>query len=122
MKKIVIIEDDLAIAQMYRMKFESDGFEVFLADNGKAGLELVKNSTPDVILLDLLMPEMDGQKTLEAIRQTPNISQIPVIILTNTESERLELEVRALEVADYIIKANETPSQVVTKTKQILGI
>lgn len=122
MKKIVIIEDDMAIAQMYRMKFEGDGFEVFLADNGRTGLELASEVKPDVILLDLLMPEMGGQETLVEIRKSPELGKTPVIILTNTESERAELEARALEVADYIIKANETPSQVVAKTKQILGI
>lgn len=122
MKKIVIIEDDLAISQMYRMKFEADGFEIHLADNGRSGVELVKAVQPDIVLLDLLMPEMGGHQVLEAIRADQTVAQTPVIILTNTESEQAEIEAQQLGIAAYIIKANETPTQVVAKTKEVLGI
>lgn len=122
MKKIVIIEDDLAISQMYRMKFETDGFEVYLADNGKSGVDLVKTVQPDIVLLDLLMPELSGHQTLAEIRADQNIANTPVIILTNTESEQAEIEAQQLGIAAYIIKANETPTQVVAKTKEVLGI
>lgn len=122
MKKIVIIEDDLAISQMYRMKFETDGFEVYLADNGQSGIDLVKTVQPDIVLLDLLMPELSGQQTLAEIRADQNIANTPVIILTNTESEQAEIEAQQLGIAAYIIKANETPTQVVAKTKEVLGI
>lgn len=122
MKKIVIIEDDLAISQMYRMKFETDGFEVYLADNGQSGVDLVKTVQPDIVLLDLLMPELSGQQTLAEIRADQNIANTPVIILTNTESEQAEIEAQQLGIEAYIIKANETPTQVVTKTKEVLGI
>ena len=122
MKKIVIIEDDLAISQMYRMKFETDGFEVYLADNGQSGVDLVKTVQPDIVLLDLLMPELSGHQTLAEIRADQNITNTPVIILTNTESEQAEIEAQQLGIAAYIIKANETPTQVVTKTKEVLGI
>ena len=122
MKKIVIIEDDLAISQMYRMKFETDGFEVYLADNGQSGVDLVKTVQPDIVLLDLLMPEMSGHQTLAEIRADQNIANTPVIILTNTESEQAEIEAQQLGIEAYIIKANETPTQVVAKTKEVLGI
>lgn len=122
MKKIVIIEDDLAISQMYRMKFEADGFEIHLADNGRSGVELVKAVQPDIVLLDLLMPEMGGHQALETIRADQTVAQTPVIILTNTESEQAEIEAQQLGIAAYIIKANETPTQVVAKTKEVLGI
>lgn len=121
MKKIAIIEDDLAISQMYRMKFEAEGFEVFLAGNGQAGLQLLQSVQPDVILLDLLMPQLDGQATLQAIRQDQQLQNTPVIILTNTESEQAAAASQALGVVAYIIKANETPSQVVAKIKQVLA-
>lgn len=122
MKKIVIIEDDLAISQMYRMKFETDGFEVYLADNGQSGVDLVKTVQPDIVLLDLLMPELSGHQTLAEIRADQNIANTPVIILTNTESEQAEIEAQQLGIEAYIIKANETPTQVVAKTKEVLGI
>ena len=64
MTKIAILEDDPVISQMYRMKFESDGFDVRLADNGNRGVALVEDFQPDIILLDLQMPEMDGPEAL----------------------------------------------------------
>ncbi|HEU4831003.1 MAG TPA: response regulator, partial [Candidatus Saccharimonadales bacterium] len=83
MTKIAIIEDDPVISQMYRMKFEADGFDVQLANNGKRGVALVEDFSPDLILLDLQMPEMDGTDALEIIRKNDWGKDIPVIILTN---------------------------------------
>lgn len=71
MTKIAIIEDDQTISQMYRLKFEADGFEVQLADNGKRGVALVKDFGPDIILLDLQMPEMGGDEALAEMRKQP---------------------------------------------------
>jgi len=71
MTKIAIIEDDSAISQMYRIKFEAEGFQIETAENGVLGLELIKEMKPDVVLLDLMMPEMNGdemtRKTTEYI-------------------------------------------------------
>ena len=64
MAKIAIIEDDIAISQMYRMKFEVDGYEVETAENGKVGLKLIKDMKPDIVLLDLMMPEMNGEEKI----------------------------------------------------------
>ncbi|MDO4870646.1 MAG: response regulator [Candidatus Saccharibacteria bacterium] len=122
MKKIVIVEDDLAISQMYRMKFESDGFEVFLADNGKTGLELIEQIYPDIILLDLIMPEMSGGEMLAILRTKEAFLKTPVVILTNTESEKSEVEARMMGISAYIVKANETPTQVVAKVRDILNL
>ena len=68
MTKIAIIEDDPVINQMYRMKFEADGFEVQLADDGKRGIAMVEGFKPDIILLDLQMPNVDGEGALKEIR------------------------------------------------------
>ena len=87
MTKIAIIEDDTVINQMYRMKFEADGFEVQLADNGKRGVALVESFQPDLILLDLSMPEMSGDEALAEIRSHDWGKTIPVIILTNLGEE-----------------------------------
>ena len=87
MTKIVIIEDDPVISQMYRMKFEADGFDVQLANNGKKGVALVEHFSPDIILLDLQMPEMSGDEALAAIRKQTWGKDIPVIILTNLGEE-----------------------------------
>lgn len=112
MPKIAIIEDDAAIAQMYRIKFEAEGFEVDTAENGKFGLELCEKMQPDIVLLDLMMPEMTGDEMLTLLRQTEWGKNMKVIILTNMgESEAPEI-IKQLGVSSFIVKANMTPRQV----------
>lgn len=120
MTKIAIIEDDAAIHQMYRMKFQNEGFNVQLASNGKSGIELVKKFNPDIILLDLQMPEVDGLATLRLIRTSKQNKQTPVIILTNLGEEESPKEIRDLGVSGYIVKADYTPREVVLKVKDTL--
>lgn len=122
MTKIAIIEDDSVINQMYRMKFEADGFEVQVADNGKSGVEMVQSFGPDIILLDLQMPEMTGDEALKKIRSQPWGARVPVIILTNTGIEESPAVLKELSVRSYIVKAELTPSQVVARVKETLGI
>jgi len=122
MTKIAIIEDDAVINQMYRMKFEADGFEVQVADNGKTGVALVESFQPDIILLDLQMPEMTGEEALRQIRSKDWGVKIPVIILTNLGIEESPKSLRELDITNYIVKAELTPSQVVTRIKDALGI
>lgn len=122
MTKIAIIEDDQTISQMYRMKFEADGFDVQLADNGKRGVELVKSFKPALILLDLQMPEMDGAEALTEIRKHDWGKDIPVIILTNMGEEESPKSLASLQVKSYIVKADLTPSQVVKRVKEALSL
>ncbi len=122
MTKIAIIEDDPVINQMYRMKFEADGFEVQIADNGERGVELVESFRPDIILLDLQMPHMDGAEALAHIREHDWGKTIPVIVLTNLGEEEAPKSLKTLNVHSYIVKADLTPRQVVARTKDALGI
>ena len=122
MTKIAIIEDDSVINQMYRMKFEADGFDVQLADNGKKGVALVEHDSPDIILLDLQMPEMGGAEALTEIRKQPWGKDIPVIILTNLGEEEAPKEIRGLGIHSYIVKAELTPRQVVQRVKDALSV
>jgi len=121
MTKIAIVEDDPVISQMYRMKFEADGFDVQLADNGKKGVALVEHFSPDIILLDLQMPEMSGDEALVAIRREAWGKDIPVIILTNLGEEEAPKGIRGLGIHSYIVKAELTPRQVVQRVKDALG-
>jgi two-component system, response regulator len=122
MTKIAIIEDDTVINQMYRMKFEADNFEVQLADNGERGVAMVEAFKPDIILLDLQMPNMDGTEALTEIRSHDWGKNIPVIILTNLGEEEAPKELRALGIHSYIVKADLTPRQVVGRVKEALGL
>ena len=121
MTKIAIIEDDPTISQMYRMKFEADGFDVRMANNGKIGTELVASFNPDIVLLDLQMPEMDGLEALRNIRAQKAHKTTPVIILTNLGEEEAPSEMRALGIHSYIVKANYTPREVVAHVKEALN-
>ena len=121
MTKIAIIEDDSVISQMYRMKFEADGFDVQLANDGKKGVALVEHFAPDLILLDLQMPDMTGDEALKSIRKAPWGAHIPVIILTNLGEEEAPKGIRALGIHSYIVKAELTPRQVVQRVKDALG-
>ena len=120
MPKIAIVEDDSAISQMYRIKFEAEGYEVETADNGKLGLELAQSMKPDIILLDLMMPIMTGEEMLAQLRRTDWGKDIKVIILTNRGEQEIPPEVRALGVEAIILKAAMTPRQVAELVKEKL--
>ncbi len=121
MKKIAIIEDDHSILEMYTLKFEVEDFEVVTALDGEAGLELIEETKPDLILLDLMMPKMDGAHMLKELRNKPWGKNIPVIILTNISGDEAPEILSELNVIDYIIKANSTPQAVLDKVKSVLG-
>lgn len=121
MIKIAIVEDDQVISQMYRIKFEADGFDVETAENGKLGLELVKTMSPAIVLLDLMMPEMNGDEMLALMRKTDWGKDVPVIILTNMGEAEVPKEVLDLGVKKVILKADMTPKQVVDLVKKQLA-
>ena len=119
--KVAIIEDDIAISQMYRLKFETEGYEVQTAENGKLGLELVEQFQPAIILLDLMMPEMTGDQMLTELRKKPWGKDITVIILTNMGEEEAPKTLRDLGVHSFIVKAEMTPRQVAERVKEALS-
>lgn len=119
--KIAIIEDDAAIAQMYRMKFEAEGYIVETAENGRLGLELAEEMQPDMILLDLMMPEMNGDEMLAKMRETDWGKDIKVIILTNMGEQEAPEVLQSLKVSTFIVKADMTPRQVADLVGQTLN-
>jgi CheY-like chemotaxis protein len=121
MKKIAIVEDDAAISQMYRFKFEALGYTVETAENGKLGVDLALSMKPDVILLDLMMPEMTGDQTLEILRKDPWGKNVKVLILTNMGEQEIPPRVRELGVSGVVLKADMTPRQVADIVKDLLG-
>jgi len=121
MPKIAIVEDDQAICQMYRFKFEAEGYNVEIAGNGKLGLELAEKMRPDIILLDLMMPEMNGDEMLALLRKTTWGKDVKVIILTNVGEQEIPASVQKLGVSGVILKADMTPRQVANIVKQQLA-
>lgn len=119
--KVAVVEDDMAIAQMYRVKFQSLGWTVQTASNGKLGLELAEEMKPDIILLDLMMPEMTGDEMLQELRKQPWGEKIKVIILTNMGEQEAPAALKELGVTKFIVKAEMTPRQVAALVQQELG-
>ena len=121
MAKIAVIEDDLPIADMYRLKLERKGHKVIMAYDGDTGLEILEKFKPALVLLDLLLPGMNGEDILEKMRATDWGSKIRVIVLTNISKDEAPSKLRLLSVDRYIVKAHYTPRQVVEVVEEILG-
>jgi len=119
--KIAIVEDDQAISQMYRFKFEAEGYEVETAENGKLGLELIEKMKPAIVLLDLMMPEMNGDEVLAKMRGSSWGKDIKVVVLTNMGEQEIPEQVKQLGVSHVILKAAMTPRQVAEVVKQELS-
>ncbi|MFA6307124.1 MAG: response regulator [Patescibacteria group bacterium] len=119
-KKILVVEDDSMISSMYRTKFTADGFDVFIADNGVIGLELAKKEKPDIVMLDVILPQLDGFSVLDQIKKDEATKNIPVIMLTNLGTEEDKQKGEAMGALDYLVKASLTPGQVSEKIKQAL--
>ncbi|MCK5319876.1 response regulator [Candidatus Parcubacteria bacterium] len=119
--KILLIEDDPFLLSMYSIKFEAEGFVVVSADDGEKGLEAAKKTDSDIILLDILMPKMNGFEVLEKLKADERTRKIPIILLTNLNQKDEIEKGLILGADDYLIKAHFMPSEVVTRIKKILG-
>ncbi|MFA6533590.1 MAG: response regulator [Patescibacteria group bacterium] len=121
-KTILIIEDEESILDMYRLRFERDGYRVLTATRGKAGIAIAKAEKPDLILLDVVMPEMDGFDVLRQLKGAPATKNLRVIFLSNLGQPEEIKEGMKLGVEDYIIKANLTPTLLVKRIEEKLGV
>jgi len=119
--KILIIEDDRYISKMYQLKLSLEGYDVQVADNGRVGVDKVKEFMPDIILLDILMPELDGFEVLQVIKSDENTKPIPVLIMSNLGQEDHIQKGMEMGAIGYIVKSQFTPSKVVEKIKEVLA-
>ncbi len=120
-KKIAIIEDEPSISELYRIKLEHEGYEVGTAANGKQGLVLIEKMKPDLVLLDLLMPEMSGEQMLAELRKKDWGKSMKVIILTNVSRQEAPESLIELEISRYVVKAEMTGGQVAEIIKEVIG-
>ncbi len=119
---VLIVEDDVFLSGIYQKKFEMEGYRVSTADNGEKALADIKKKKPDIVLLDILLPKLDGFAVLEKLKADPVTKPIPVILLTNLgQKDDVEKGLEAGAV-DYLIKAHFKPSEVVDKVKKVLKI
>jgi DNA-binding response OmpR family regulator len=122
MAKILIVDDDPLLVRMYQQKLENDGFAVDTADDGEVAFKKASEGAPDLILLDVMMPKVNGFQVLTNLKANKNTSTIPVVMLTNVGGSEEDIN-RGLELGAvaYLIKASNRPSAVVSKIKEILG-
>jgi DNA-binding response OmpR family regulator len=118
---VMLVEDDEFLSDIYKKKFEMEGFKITYADNGEKGLEEIKKKKPDIVLLDILMPKMDGFTVLEKLKEDEKTKNIPVILLTNLGQKDDIEKGKEKGAIDYLIKAHFKPSEVVDKIKEVLG-
>ena len=122
MAKVLLVEDDSLMVRMYQRKLASDGYDVSVAVNGEEGLAKIRSFRPDLVLLDIMMPKLNGLQMLERMKADPTVSQIPAIILTNLGGSQEDIE-RGLELGAvaYLVKSAYRPDEVVAKVKEVLS-
>ncbi len=119
-KKILIVEDDKFLRELISQKLSKEGFELVEAANGEEGVKKAKEENPSLVLLDLILPGIDGFEVLEKLKATPETEEIPVIIISNL-GQREDIE-RGLKIgaSDYLVKAHHTPLEIIEKIKNSL--
>jgi two-component system alkaline phosphatase synthesis response regulator PhoP len=119
--KVLLVEDDPAISDMYKLRFEEEGFTVLITDKGSEAIDLSKSEKPDIILLDVILPEIDGFAVLQAIKAETSTKNIPIMMLTNLSQETDQDKGREFGAAGYLVKSQHTPADVLTEIKKVLS-
>ena len=120
MYKILVVEDEKILSEMYEDKFSQSGFLAVVANSAEEGLELLKKEKPDLILLDILLPQENGIQFLDKMKDIPELSKIPVIVFSNYDDPETKKKAFDLGARDYLIKTNFTPTEIVEKIKDFL--
>lgn len=120
MSKVLIIEDEQYIANMYKLKFEQNKYEVLLAPDGNSGIEIAKKEKPDIILLDLVLTGEHGHDILQKMKIDPEIKMIPVVITSNLGQDHEIKQGMDLGASDYIVKTSVTPQELVVRIDKFL--
>ncbi|MBI2573973.1 MAG: response regulator [Candidatus Wildermuthbacteria bacterium] len=119
-QKILVIEDDKFLRELVIQKLAREGFETSEAVDGEDGVKKVKEEKPDLVLLDLILPGIDGFEALKRMKDDPELAKIPVIILSNLgQKDDVEKGLK-LGASDYLIKAHFTPGEIIAKVRNVL--
>jgi len=119
--RVLMVEDHPDIADLYQLKLQLDGYRVAVASDGVAGLRLARSLLPDLILLDIHMPQLDGLQVLTALREDEATDDVPVVICSEDDSPQLIKEAHRLGAAAYLVKANLLPSRLSQTVADVLG-
>jgi CheY-like chemotaxis protein len=118
---IFIVEDDPFILRVYERKLTNEGFEVLLATNGAEAFERIKSASPDLILLDLVMPLKDGFELIAELKNSKELQSTPIVVLTNLRQKKDIERVKALGVSEYLVKSDNSIQGVVSRIKEVLA-
>ena len=119
-KVLLIVEDDPLMSRLYHKAFSFQGYQVELSYDGEEGLRKLNETKPDLILLDIMMPKMNGLEMLEAIKANPATKSTPVVVLTNLAGQQEAKEAIEKGAVKYVVKSEHDPKEVVDMVKQIL--
>ena len=119
-KIILLVEDDIFVSDIYQTKLKQEGYQVESVENGLEAIKLLEKITPDIILLDIVMPYMDGMEVLKKLKEKKKWKSIPVMLLTNLSEKDKVDEGLNLGANDYLIKSHFTPSEVVSRIKSLI--
>lgn len=121
-KKILLVEDDMALSAVYRSRLEIEGFDVREANNGEDALSATVEYRPDLILLDVMMPKISGFDVLDILRNTPETANVRIIMLTALSQPKDKERAESLGVDDYLVKSQVVIGDVVARVKHHLGV
>ena len=121
-RKILLVEDDTALASVYRSRLELEGFDVCEANNGEDALSLAVSEHPDLVLLDVMMPKISGFDVLDILRNTPETTNIRVIMLTALSQPKDKERAEQLGVDDYLVKSQVVIDDVIERVRHHLGM
>ena len=118
--RLLLIEDDSLIVKIYTTRLKADGYTVVSAENGEAGLAMAQQEKPDLILLDVMMPILDGYSVLERLRTLPDFKTIPILVYSNLAQDGEIEKGKQLGATEFIVKANISPTELVNKIKSYI--
>jgi len=119
-KTILVIEDDQFLRELMVRKIVSEGYNSLETETGEEGIEMIKKEKPDLVLLDIILPGIDGVEVLKKIKEDPNVKSIPIVILSNLAGpEEIERGLK-LGAVDYLVKAHLTPREIIEKIREYL--
>jgi DNA-binding response OmpR family regulator len=120
-KVILLVDDDLTLREMYEERLKAEGFEIIQASNGEEAISKAKDDKPSIILLDIMMPKVNGFDVLKEIKGNPDTKDIPVIVLTALIQDVDKDQGKKLGAADYIVKSETMPGEVIEKIKKAIA-
>lgn len=120
-KVVLLVDDDLTLREMYEERLKAEGFEIIQASNGEEAMQKARESKPNVVLLDIMMPKINGFDVLKDLKANDELKDIPVIVLTALIQDVDKVQGKKLGAADYIVKSETMPGEVIAKIKNAIG-